>query len=92
MALTERQLQIARDIRSISGNLIQSQQKAQITIAMYFNEDFANGFTDEDLAEYPDLAKLEKQDLIDAMTGIIAFDTAQGDMTSGQASNLIKVI
>lgn len=90
MALTKQKENFVQDVINMSNELLSTQKAIQLLDARW-NQNTFSGITLEELQEKAEFSHLTPDKLAGAITALNAVDTALGDDSSGQATNLIKM-
>lgn len=91
MALSAQNQNLISNLQTMAADLLETQREIDLLIAQWNQNDVFNSISDADIAAIPAFAHLTKSEVANSITAITAVTTALGDLTSGQAVNLLKM-
>lgn len=91
MAMTDQQQNFVSEVMQTAEEIIKMNNKLDQLIARWNLNDFTTNLNNGDFGAIPSLAHLNKTKFTAAITAFQAIQTALGDKTSGQITNLIKL-
>jgi hypothetical protein len=91
MALTDQNSNFISNLTSLGEQLLAQQRTIDLMIAQWAQNGMFEALTDEDIQAIPAFAHLSKSEVANAINAITAVTTALGDLSTGQAVNLLKL-
>lgn len=91
MALTTQNSNFISELMQMGAALLDQQREIDLMIARWNQNDMFNTLTDQDIQAVSTFAHLSKSEVSNAINAITAVTTALGNLSDGQAVNLLKL-
>ena len=91
MALTVQNSNFISELTTKSEMILDLQREIDVLVARWNQNDMFNALTDVDIQAVAAFAHLTKSEVSNAVNAVTAVSTALGDLTTGQAVNLLKM-
>jgi plasmid maintenance system antidote protein VapI len=91
MALSAQNSNFISELTTKSEMILDLQREIDVLVARWNQNDMFNALTDVDIQAVAAFAHLTKSEVSNAVNAVTAVSTALGDLTTGQAVNLLKM-